>query len=78
MSDLYLRTDTEAEMAWSLIESGIWNSDQDPTGIAAVDIIGEIEGVAGWHVNLRPMQELDASLLPILNPAPQNPVRVWL
>ena len=89
MNDLYLRTDTESEMAWALIESGIWNSDQEPTGIACVDIIGEIhpiiaedgtvivEGKTGWHVNVRPLQELDASLLPVLDPAPANPVRVW-
>lgn len=77
MNDLYLRTDTESEMTWALIESGIWNSDQESTGIAAVDIIGEIEGKTGWHVNVRPLQELDASLLPVLDPAPANPVRVW-
>lgn len=77
MNDLYLRTDTESEMTWALIESGIWNSDQESTGIACVDIIGEIEGKPGWHVNVRPLGELDVSLLPVLDPAPQNPVRVW-
>lgn len=77
MNDLYLRTDTEAEMNWALIEAGIWDSEQESTGVAAIDIIGEIEGKAGWHVNIRPVQEIDASLLPVLDPAPQHPVRVW-
>lgn len=77
MNDLYLRTDTEAQMTWALIEAGIWNSEGEPTGLAAIDIVGEIEGKDGWHVNVRPLAEFDASLLPVLDPAPQNPVRVW-
>jgi hypothetical protein len=80
MNDLYLKTDDEAEMTWALIESGVWTEDQEPTGVACVDTVGEIEGKPGWHVNLRPMQELSEaqlSLLPILDPAPANPVRVW-
>lgn len=77
MNDLYLRTDTESQMTWALIEAGIWTPEGDPTGIAAVDVIGEIAGKDGWHVNVRPLQELDASLLPVLDPVPQNPVRVW-
>jgi hypothetical protein len=92
MNDLYLKTDDEAEMAWALIEAGVWTEDQEPTGVACVDVIGEIPAVLaedgsvlvpakdGWHVNLRPMQEMteaQLSMLPILDPPPANPVRVW-
>jgi len=80
MNDLYLKTDNAFEMALALIEAGVWNEDQKPTGVACVDVVGEIVDKSGWHVNLRPMQELSEaqlSVLPILDPPPANPVRVW-
>lgn len=42
--------------------------------IGSIDIIGEIEGTTGWHVNTRgPMTEA----LKAFAVVPANPIRVW-
>jgi len=50
MIDYYLKTNTESEMTELL--SGL------PSEVA-VDIIGEIPDVSGYHVNVRVMTELE-------------------
>lgn len=42
---------------------------------AAVDVIGTIEGVAGWHVNVRHTEEMPE--LAAYAVFPTTPVRVW-
>ena len=42
----------------------------------SVDIIGEIEGVDGWHVNTRGEMPLELEAFSV-NPEPTTPIRVW-
>lgn len=44
----------------------------------AVDMVGEIAGVSGWHVNMRVRPDEDASALDAYKiPTPNNPKRVF-
>lgn len=61
--DLYLKFADEASASEAL---------EGYTG--SIDIIGEIEGTTGWHVNTRgPMSET----LKQYSVVPEHPVRVW-
>lgn len=42
----------------------------------SVDVIGEIEGVAGYHVNTRGPATLELEAF-ALNPSPSTPLRTW-
>lgn len=65
MEDLYLRF-PDQQTADDVL--------QDYEG--SIDIIGEIDGVSGWHVNTRgPVT--DEMCKYVLDPAPTTPVRVW-
>jgi hypothetical protein len=86
MIDYYLKTSTEAAMKNAFLAARI-----DVTGVdgevvmvegVRVDIgwLGAIPGVAGYHANMRVCGELAESTLaelPILDPAPETPARVW-
>lgn len=45
-----------------------------PTGLAAIDVIGSIEGAAGWHVNTRGHI---TEALQAFATTPSTPLRVW-
>ena len=47
---------------------------QDYTG--SIDIIGEIDGATGWHVNTRG-EVTDEMANYALDPAPTTPYRIW-
>ena len=42
----------------------------------SIDVIGEIEGATGWHVNTRGQMLLDLMAFAV-NPEPTTPMRVW-
>lgn len=78
MNDLYLRTDTEAQMTWALIEAGVTDAEGNVIVQGAVDHIGPIEGVdERWHTNVRLPPDFPVDLLPVLDPPPAHPVRVF-
>ena len=84
MRDYYLRTDTVEEMNSALIAAGLQDDEGNLIG-CDIDHIGPIFWADGtsdprWHTNLRVHGELDPvaeTLLPILDPPPANPTRVW-
>jgi hypothetical protein len=43
----------------------------------AVDIIGTITGIDGWHVNVRWLSETPSSWIPFEITTPTNPKRVF-
>ncbi len=82
MIDLYLRAASEAEARAALpqfidAETGEWIAASHGFAMAC---IGEIDGVAGWHINLR---LLDAALLDAVQASglviapPATPAMVW-
>jgi hypothetical protein len=93
MTDYYLRTTTLAKMQASLIAAGIAIKNQDGEvvgqwdgGRVDIDWIGKIYegGViidSGYHANVRvsggELTQAQLSELPILDPAPTTPMRVF-
>jgi len=92
MTDYYLRTTTLAKMQASLIAAGIAVKNQDGDvvgqwdgGRIDIDWIGKIYegGVvidSGYHANVRVSGDLaqdQLDELPILDPAPTTPMRVF-
>lgn len=81
--DLYLRADTEAEMNATLIAAGMAYETEDglfPAEGVCLDIIGEIPGAEGWHVNVRCgdlTEEQEAELAFAMITPPETPYRVW-
>lgn len=96
MSDYYLRTDTEAQMARAFADIGIavkridgeaHELDGQRIDIGWIGPVTWIDQVTGqpqadsrFHANMRVSGELTAEqidALPILNPPPATPMRVW-
>ena len=92
MTDLYLKTLTEAEMTAALLAAGVIDDEGNPTPNFSVDQIGPFTKVIGydeagepieeyypdWHTNLRGTfdDEQLAALTP-LSVKPPIPYRVW-
>jgi hypothetical protein len=92
MTDLYLKTPTEAEMTAALLAAGVIDDEGNPTPNFSVDQIGPFTKVIGydeagepieeyypdWHTNLRGTfdDEQLAALTP-LSVKPPIPYRVW-
>jgi hypothetical protein len=76
VTDVYLRADSQQAIDKALVAAGL----NDPR-ISAVDYIGNIEAVEGYHANLRVLRALTAketkALAAIVIAAPASPVRVW-
>jgi hypothetical protein len=92
MTDLYLKTPIEKDMAAALMAAGVIDNEGNPTQGFSVDQIGPITKVIGydekdepivesypdWHTNLR--GEFDEKQLALLTPLsvdPAVPYRVW-
>lgn len=83
-SDYYLRfPDEQSSFAVAQALDAVAITEDGPrlvrfTHRYAIDVVGEIEGANGWHVNFR---ILDGSELPsVLSPyviEPEHPARVW-
>ena len=80
MTDLYLKATTRAALVKKLIAAELMVDDLPAQGVA-LDEIGDIEGVKGYHANMRLTAELTdeqiAALGNIVVPAPETPYRVW-
>lgn len=92
MTDLYLKTPTEAEMTAALLAAGVIDDEGNPAPNFSVDQIGPFTKVIGydeagepivvdypgWHTNLR--GTFDDEQLAVLTPLsvePTVPYRVW-
>lgn len=83
MIDKYLKTNDQAEL-YVIFESLGWFSGEiliTATHDYAIDEIGLIYGVSGYHCNIRFLRELTEAetiaLDPISIPTPNTPNRVW-
>lgn len=80
MIDLYLKTTTRAALVKKLTAVGLMADDLLAPN-ALLDEIGIIDGVNGYHANLRLMDEPTveqlAALEAIIVPEPNTPYRVW-
>jgi len=83
MTDYFLRTSTQASMEVCLINAGIATV-KDKFSVVAetytVDMIGAADGDSRYHANLRVCGDLaqdQVDELPILDPAPTTPMRVF-
>lgn len=77
MIDLHLKASTKAYLDKAL--GDLIDADGNPTSPnVLLDRIGEIEGVKGYHANLRLLEEIDTSALTkyVIDP-PATPTRVW-
>ena len=80
----YLKTNTEQEMRSLLRAAGFEDEEGTQLGID-IDHIGSIQWADGtidehWHTNINVLGELPQekqAMLPILNPPPANPWRVF-
>lgn len=83
MTDYYLRTPSQASMEVCLINAGIATVKDGMLLVAetyTVDMIGAADGDSRYHANLRVCGELTQDQLdelPILDPAPTTPMRVF-
>lgn len=77
MIDLHLKASTKAYLDKAL--GDLIDADGNPTSPnVLLDRIGEIEGVKGYHANLRLLEEIDISAFDkYVVPAPTTPYRVW-
>jgi hypothetical protein len=76
MIDLYLMAATEKAMTAAL--TGLINDEGHPVAGVTLDLVGEIEGATGYHVNLRLTEDIDTSaLLGYIIDTPTTPYRVW-
>ena len=80
MTDLYLKTTTRAALVKKLTAAGLMADDTLVPDVL-LDEIGTIEGVTGYHANLRLMVEPTPEQLAALGTAvvadPKTPYRVW-
>ncbi|CAB4126942.1 hypothetical protein UFOVP84_36 [uncultured Caudovirales phage] len=80
MTDLYYKFLDEQEMLTTLLALGMAYDDQVMQGNHqyAAWVVGEIEGIAGYHYNLRLIDEsFDVSALNPYLVVPKNPRCVW-
>ena len=83
MIDYYLRTSSQASMEVCLINAGIATVKDGMLVVAetyTVDMIGAADGDSRYHANLRVCGDLTQDQLdelPILDPAPNTPMRVF-
>lgn len=92
MIDLYLRADGKDHLHSSLVAAGLATEETDGLWLAPgvhLDVIGEVvrldangnqQSIPGFHANLRVSGELPPEVLaelPILDPPPAVPMRVW-
>lgn len=80
MIDIYLKTTTRAALVKKLVAANMMADDLLAEGVF-LDEIGEIEGVTGYHANLRVMSDLTDEQMDALKPieiaAPATPIRLW-
>jgi hypothetical protein len=80
MIDIYLKATTRAALVKKLVAAGLMADDLPAEGVF-LDEIGEIEGVDGYHANLRVMFDLTDEQIDKLSgitiEAPVSPYRVW-
>ena len=80
MTDLFLKTTTRAALVKKLTAAGLMDGDTLAPD-ALLDEIGTIDGVTGYHANLRLMVDLTdeqtAALSGIVVSEPNTPYRVW-
>ena len=80
MTDLYLKATTRAALVKALTAAKMMADDAPAQGVL-LDEIGEIEGVTGYHANVRLTEEPTDTQLTALSsivvPAPETPYRVW-
>jgi len=83
MIDYYLRTSTKSNMEACLFAAGIATIKDGMLVVAetyTVDMVGAADGDSRYHANLRVCRELTQDQLdelPILDPAPTTPMRVF-
>ena len=87
MIDYFLRTSTKSNMEACLIAAGIAIKNEDGNvvgqwdgGRVDIDFIGAADGDSRYHANLRVCGDLTQDQLdelPILDPAPTTPMRVF-
>ena len=83
MIDYFLRTSSQASMEVCLINAGIATVKDGMLVVAetyTVDMIGAADGDSRYHANLRVCGDLTQDQLdelPILDPAPNTPMRVF-
>ena len=92
MTDLYLKTFTEAAMTAALLEAGVIDDEGTSTLAFSVDQIGPFTKILGynaegepieayypdWHTNLRgTFDQAQLTLLTPLSVDPAIPYRVW-
>jgi hypothetical protein len=78
MTDLYLKATTRAALVKALTVAKIMVDDLPAEGVL-LDEIGEIEGVTGYHANVRldATEEQITALGAIVVAEPATPYRVW-
>lgn len=80
MTDLYIKATTRAALVKALTAAKMLVDDAPAEGVS-LDEIGEIEGVKGYHANVRLTEEPTDTQLTALSsivvPAPETPYRVW-
>ena len=80
MTDLYIKATTRAALVKALTAAKMLVDDAPAEGVS-LDEIGEIEGVTGYHANVRLTEEPTDTQLTALSsivvPAPETPYRVW-
>lgn len=81
MTDLFLKTTTRAALVKKLTAASLMDSDGNLAPDALLDEIGTIDGVKGYHANLRVLADLTddqtTTLSSIVVPEPDTPYRVW-
>jgi len=80
MIDLYLKATTRNALVKKLVAAGLMTDEVLAEGVA-LDEIGPIKGVKGYHANLRIMADLTdeqtTALGNIVLAEPTTPYRVW-
>jgi len=78
MIDLYLKATTRAALVKKLVAAGLMVDDLPAEGVL-LDEIGAIEGVTGYHANVRvaATEEQLTTLGTVVMAAPATPYRVW-
>ena len=78
MIDLYLKATTRAALVKKLVAAGLMVDDLPAEGVL-LDEIGTIEGVTGYHANVRvaATEEQLTTLGTVVMAAPATPYRVW-
>lgn len=78
MIDLYLKATTRAALVKKLVAAGLMADDLPVEGVL-LDEIGTIEGVTGYHANVRvaATEEQLTTLGTVVMAAPATPYRVW-